>query len=75
MISQKAFSDYFTVLKLILHVKLNLDYTCEEFYDILNKNTGLLKQIASQEKYDFKKKDNEHESENDKSADLNMSIE
>lgn len=46
-------------LKSLLYVKLNLDYTCVEFHELLKANEDMLKQIASQEKYSFKQnKDN-----------------
>lgn len=41
-------------LKSILSVKMNLDYSCVEFYHFLKKTPVLLRQIASQDKYDFK---------------------
>lgn len=40
-------------LKSILLIKTNLNYSCVEFYQFLKKTPELLKQIASQEKYDF----------------------
>lgn len=42
-----------STLKAMLMVK-NIDYDCCEFYEFLQKQPGLLKKIASQEKYDFK---------------------
>lgn len=43
-------------LKHILFVKYNLRYECVDFYKFLKENPPLLKQISSQDKYDFKKK-------------------
>lgn len=64
-------------LKSLLFVKNNLEYTCVEFYDFLkkNQNHSLLKQIASQEKYDFKFPKSRETIETETAAQSNMSIE
>lgn len=41
-------------LKSILLVKMNLDYSCVDFYNFLKTQPQLLRRIACQEKYDFK---------------------
>lgn len=41
-------------LKSMLFVKNNIDYNCIDFYNFLKEQPRLLKQIASQEKYNFK---------------------
>lgn len=56
-------------IKSVLFVKLNLEYSCLEFHELLKKNEGMLKQIASQDKYDFKNKDT-----SDSCSVLDMSI-
>lgn len=43
-----------STLKSILIVKNNMDYECSEFYKFLKDQPDLLKQISTQEKYDFK---------------------
>ena len=47
-----------STLKSILTVKVNLEYTCIDFYNFLRTQPELLKKIASQEKYDFKAEQN-----------------
>lgn len=42
-------------LRNILFVKFNLKYECVDFYNFLKESPSLLKQISSQDKYDFKK--------------------
>lgn len=59
-------------MKAIMLVKLNLDYKCTEFYDLLGKNPEMLKQITSVDKYDFKKKKDSNVNEG--TVNLNMSI-
>lgn len=60
----------------ILSIKNNMEYSCPEFYKYLKTELVLLKQIAGQEKYDFKKSvsasNQHHEQEASTSA---MSIE
>lgn len=57
----------------MLLVKLNLDYTCVQFFEVLKENQNLLKKISSTENYAFKQKENPNVS--DATVDLNMSIE
>lgn len=59
-------------LKVMLIVKFNLDYTCSEFFDFIKGNTEILKQMTSQNKYDFKNAGTK--SANEESVNLNMSI-
>lgn len=44
-----------STLKSMLIIKNNLDYDCSEFYRFLKTRPEILKQIQSQDKYDFKK--------------------
>lgn len=41
-------------IKSILFVKKNMEYTCEEFYEYIKNRPDILRQISSQEKYQFK---------------------
>lgn len=43
-----------STLKSILTVKINLEYTCMEFFDFIKNQPVLLRKISSQDKYDFK---------------------
>lgn len=43
-----------STLKSMLIVKINMDYDCCEFFEFLKKQPGLLQNISTQEKYEFK---------------------
>lgn len=43
-----------STLRSILFTKINLEYNCIEFYDFLKTQPGMLRQISSQDKYNFK---------------------
>lgn len=43
-----------STLDSILHVKINMDWSCTEFHKFLKTQPELLRQISSQQKYDFK---------------------
>lgn len=40
-----------STLKALIITKLNFDYTCLEFYELLKNNNLLLKKIVSKDKY------------------------
>lgn len=57
---QESSSLQITTLASILHVKINMDWSCINFYEFLKDERELLRKISSQDKYNFKQTEPEN---------------
>lgn len=57
---QESSSLQITTLNSILHVKINMDWNCMNFYKFLKEEPELLRKISSQDKYNFKQTEPEN---------------